>query len=272
MKLPTLLLTLFALAPLGAQSIDLPPRPADAPGGTALIAAITDLPIDERERRIIAAITRGNVPSWNRRWIPIEVRRQLASSTVRITFWTLPDYLAVGSDDDWFLVPLSPQAATRIGELIGASLPTPVMVDAIWKAAVKLGADSIAPSAAMVTVPVFAEHNRLVVARRNAANATLGALVAGHKKDLVLTPRLDTLPGRVAIYGWHRSDGTPIQPLHLGHGSGHVDYSHGVRMVRDRVMLDGVEHDLANVLRDPLLSRLLSDEGPMREGRYPRQP
>ncbi len=40
-----------------------------------------------------------------------------------------------------------------------------------------------------------------------------GKLIAGHKKDVVITNRLLTMPKRVAIYGWHRPNGSPIQPL-----------------------------------------------------------
>lgn len=257
---------LLVAAPLGGQSLSLPlpPRPANAPTATAFIAEIRDLPRQAREGRIVGELLSGNVPSWNRTWVPIVMRRTLGSSVVRVTFWALPDYLAVGSDDDWFLVPLSPEMALRVAQVVGASLPTPLMVDAIWsEATVKLGADSIAPSAAMITVPVFAEHNAMVRARRAANPAPLGSLTAGHKKDVVLTPQLDTLKGRVAIYGWHRPDGTPIQPLNVSHTSDHVDYSHGIRLVRDRILIDGSEHELSIVLRDPLLSTLLSHEGPI---------
>lgn len=41
------------------------------------------------------------------------------------------------------------------------------------------------------------------------------ALLAGHKKDLVLTRRLVGRPDRVAIYDWHRLDGRPIHPLSM---------------------------------------------------------
>ncbi len=59
----------------------------------------------------------------------------------------------------------------------------------------------------------------------------LGELISGHKKDLVLSNRLRQLPDRVAIYGWHRAPGDPIQPLSTVHGARYVDYSHGVRLV-----------------------------------------
>src|SRR5690606_9057358 len=104
----------------------------------------------------------------------------------------------------------------------------------------------------------------MVPARRAANPAPMGSLVAGHKKDVVVTPRLDSLPGRVAIYGWQRPDGSNIQPLNTSHTSEHVDYSHGIRFILDTVVIDGTPHELRMLLRDPLLAALLSDEGPIR--------
>jgi hypothetical protein len=121
----------------------------------------------------------------------------------------------------------------------------------------------------MITVPVFAEHNRQVAARRRADPQPMGTLTAGHKKDVVLTPRLDTLRNRVAIYGWHKPDGAPIQPLNTWHTTGHVDYSHGVRLVARPMVVDGEEHDLLALLRDSSRVGLVSDEGAMRTGRFP---
>ena len=51
---------------------------------------------------------------------------------------------AVGSDEDFFRIPLTPGTAQRVADLTGTSLPTPAIVDAIWEAAeVRLGNDSI---------------------------------------------------------------------------------------------------------------------------------
>lgn len=239
-----------------AQTIlALPPRAADALGGDALAASLRDLPRGPREARITAEVLAGNVPTWWRRLVPVTMVRRVGDRDVTVRFEAAPDYLAVGSDVDWFLMPLSPEAATAIGAATDTRLPTPPMVDAIWRsAAVRLGPDSIAPSAAMVTMPVFEAHMALVRSRRAAAGAVPGQLVAGHKKDVVQSARLDTLPGRVAIYGWHRPDGRPIQPLYTGHASSHVDYSHGIRLVSRRVIVDGREYDLDALLRDPQLA------------------
>ena len=79
----------------------------------------------------------------------------------------------------------------------------------------------------------------------------------------MLSPRLWNEPGRVAIYGWHRSAAAPIQPLSTVHGARYADYSHGVRLVGHTVWLDGVPKSIFELLADPLLAPLLSDEGPV---------
>jgi hypothetical protein len=256
--------------PMAAQSLPLPARQPDAIGGTAFAAATASLDLAAREQHILAEVARGNIPGWLRQLVPVSMERTIAGKAHRITFRAMPDYLAIGSDTDFILMPMSPQLAQRIADLTDTSLPTPVMVDAIWRAAaVRLGPDSIAPSAAMITMPVFADHNRLVRARREANHAPAGALVAGHKKDVVLSARLDTLTNRVAIYGWHKPDGRPIQPLNTWHTTGHVDYSHGVRLVHRMIAVDGAEVAIDSLLSDPARAALLTDEGPIRRPRYP---
>ena len=46
-------------------------------------------------------------------------------------------------------------------------------------------------------------------------------------------------PGKIAIYGWHRLNGAPIQPLSTVHGACYADYSHGIRLVSETVLVDG---------------------------------
>lgn len=266
------LVALAALAahPAAAQRLELPPRPPDAITGSAFAGEVRDLPLAAREQRIREEISRGNIPEWLRELVPVTMRRQVGGVERRVTFRVTPDYLAIGSADDYLRIPMQPGTAQWLADRTETSLPTPVMVDAIWTAApVKLGPDSIAPSAAMVTIPVFVTHDGMVTARRRADPHPMGTLTAGHKKDLVLTPRLDTLRNRVAIYGWHLPDGSPIQPLNTWHTAAHVDYSHGVRLVARTVIIDGAEHDLLALLRDAELVGTVSDEPPMRTGRFP---
>jgi len=259
-------ITLVALTVLGrgaVPALDLPPRPADAVSGRAFVARIAPLDREAREAAVEAEIGRGNVPAWWRRFV--EVKWDGA------TIFVAPDYLAVGADEDYFLAPLSPGVAQAIADRLGCVLPTRRMVDAIHRAApLKLEPAPIPPSPGMTTIAVFAEHNTTVGAQRAAALAAhpAGTLVAGHKKDVVVTPRLASAPGKVAIYGWHRRDGSAIQPLYLGHTDAWVDYSHGVRLVRRMMMANGKPAAVPEVLADAERCALLSDEGPITHARY----
>jgi hypothetical protein len=253
-----LALLLFVVPPL-----NLPPRPADAPGGTAFARSVAGLGREAREQRIANEVLAGNVPASSREFVPVTVSAGGATATYHVA----PDYLAVGSDDDPFLVPLTPATAQAIADRLGCALPTAKMVDDIYAAAaVKLTPEPIPPSPAMTTVPVFLDHNARVLAQRRSKPAR--GLVAGHKKDVVIAGKVVSSSENVAIYGWHRPDGTPIQPLYTGHAASWVDYSHGVRLVRRRLIVNGAETTLEAVLADPKLAPLLSGEGVMRQTRY----
>lgn len=256
---------LFAVGAWG-QVLPLPLRDGAAASGSSVVRAVADLPLVEREARFEAEILRGNVPDFLRRFRAVSVTNINSGRTNIATFFVSPDYLAVGSDEDYFLTPLRPETAQRIADALGCSLPTRAMVDAIYAAAeVKLEPHPMTPGATMTTVPVFAEHNSIVRTQRLAtlAQHPAGALVAGHKKDVVLSNRLTNALGKVAIYGWHKPDGKAIQPLYLGHTSAWVDYSHGIRLVATNVVVNGKAASLVDVLHDKDFAALLSDEGPM---------
>jgi len=254
---------LIPLASPPAQTLELPPRPPTALAGAAFARSLADLPLKQREERIRAAVFAGNVPPFLRTLVPVTTSHEAD----RATFFVTPDYLAVGSDEDYFLTPLTPYTAQQIADRLDCILPTPRMADAIDRdAAVKQTPAPIPPSPAMTTVPVFLQHNEIVLAQPR--DRPLGALVAGHKKDVVITNRLLQAPNKVAIYGWHQPDGQPIQPLYTGHTASWVDYSHGIRLVRRRMIVNGAAMTADEVLADPRLAPLLSDEGVMRRTRY----
>ena len=231
--------------------------------GTQFAQRIAAMERAAREAAVVTAVRNGNVPGWWRRWVDV----RLGDAVIAVA----PDYVCVGTDEDYWLAPLTPGTAQAVADELGCVLPTRKMVDAIWRAApVKLAPAPILPGKAMTTAPVFSQHNATVRAQRDAGMAAhpLGTLVAGHKKDVVITPRLVTSPGRVAIYGWHRLDGTAIQPLYLGHAATWADYSHGVRLVRSAMTVGGRATTVEAVLADPERCALLSDEGPIANPRY----
>lgn len=240
-------------------TLDLPARPSDAPGGAEIAADIRTLDVAAREARVYAEVVRGNMPSWFRRLERVELSGEVDGQTRRMTFWVAPDYLAVGSDDDYLYIPLSPRTALRIADLAGASLPTPRMVDAIWAAArVRLIPIRIPPDEFMGTMRYFERHNRLVQAQRRQHGAPLGAFVAGHKLDIVLPTAPVAEPADVAIYGWHLRNGRPIQPLYRVAMDNPPHFSMGIRLVHRDVLIDGAREDLAAVLHDPELAPFLA--------------
>jgi hypothetical protein len=87
-------------------------------------------------------------------------------------------------------------------------------------------------------------------------------LIAGIKKDVVITGMLtrNSKSDRVAIYGWQKLDGKPIQPLYTGHVNWYVDYSHGIRLVYRTIYVDKKPMDYIDVLKDKTLRKLLCDE------------
>ena len=118
----------------------------------------------------------------------------------------------------------------------------------------------------MTSLPWFLAISRKIESQR--AGLARNVLTAGDKKDVVICRALKDRPGRVAIYGWHRTVGQPIQPLYVGHLATWVDYSHGIRLVRKSMQFQGKTRDVADVLGDPSACELLSNEGVVLQPRY----
>jgi len=243
----------------------IPRRSGSAPGAQAVLASVQQVDGVKRDDVVLREILRGNMPGFLRNLVPVRVTGRAGDGrNVEITLCVTPDYLALGSDRDYVRVPLGLRAATRIGDEFNMLLPTPRMVDLIYRAAaLRLAPRPMEPGPQMTSTAYFTRHNATVEAQRVSAGAVQGTLISGHKKDVVLTTRLASNRGRVAIYGWHRTNGQPIQPLSTVHGAGYADYSHGVRLVSRTAYLDGKPVDLRNLIADPRYAGLLSKEGPV---------
>jgi len=257
-----------AVQPLGDEW-ELPPRDQAAKTGSQLVQQWEGLSLEERDSSIVQEVLSGNVPNWIRALRVVEVDRLEDGTWVDVQLGVLPDYLAVGSSEDFITIPMSPQAAQQIADATDMMLPTPVLVDAIWtQSDVRLDPRPIPPSDAMTSVPVFVEHHHMLQMQRDSVAVPPGAWVAGHKKDVVLSGALNGTTSRVAIYGWHRGDGTPIQQVYVGHTDRWVDYSHGIRLVTRSIRVDGSPVDLAEVLRDEKRSLWFLDDGPLEVAAY----
>ena len=245
--------------------------PSSARSGRELAKAMASLSREGREQQIEAEIRSGNVPSHWKRFVPVRIKANLEGKEQTLIMFVAPDYLSLGSDGDFLRMPLSPRVAQKVADHLECLLPTRRMVDQIYVAAeVVLKPQPMVPTDEMIQVSYFARHNQEIEKQLTESYPQLrsGQLLAGHKKDVVLTPRLAESRGRVAIYGWHEAKDHAIQPLYVGHAETWVDYSHGIRLVARKGFLNGTPCDLRDLLMDEKLCELLSDEGPLKVASY----
>lgn len=243
----------------------LPDRPARSRSGSTFVKDILHLAGAARDAAVTEQVMAGNVPEFLRVLAPVTLRgKSPDGERIDVTICVTPDYLAVGDNTDFVRVPVGLPAAASIAADLGFLLPTTKMVDAIYaQADVRLPPAPMPPTAQMASTDYFWRHHTTVESQRGRARTAATALTAGQKKDVVMSNRLRAKPGRVAIYGWHRPNGKPIQPLSTVHGAYYADYSHGVRLVSGTAFVNGAPYPLSEILQDPQLSSIVSSEGPI---------
>ncbi len=211
-----------------------------------------------RDSLAVQEILAGNIPSFLQKFVRVSSQITDSAGTIhQAVFYVSPDYLSVGTDEDWARVPLTPMAAQKIADRFHCFLPTRKMVDLIYQQAVTK----------LEPVPMYAfrdssvtmwQHHLVIEGQRK---GRMG-LIAGIKKDVVISGKIsrDPKPNRVAIYGWHQLNGRPIQPLYTGHINWYVDYSHGIRLIYQKINVDGKEMDYTDILKHPVYHKLICDE------------
>ncbi len=202
-------------------------------------------------------------------------------NTATLTIET--DVAAIGTLDDHVRMPLTPSRAQDVCNLSGALLPTPWIVYQIWRAApIKIRPIEF-PNVG-VSLKMYADHDALIDESLSQLDRKPEQAAAGLKKHLVMSNEFR--PGHVLIFGWYRPlapdvfddhqpmrtpGRQPIQPLSNLHGGDYVDYSHGIQIVRPTAIVNGKPMGTAELYRHPTLSRLVSNEGPLRFLRYPSE-
>jgi hypothetical protein len=275
MKKISLLLFCFISLIGYSQVLNLPARSKTALNGTQFEATIasSSLSLTNREDMIYAQIVAGNVPNFYRNFDSVTSTATIKGIKQKVTYFVAPDYVTIGIDSNYYLCPMSPMLATKIGNLTGTTLCTRKMVGDVWSAAkVKLSPQTIPPSSSMSTVPVFEHHDSLVdSARDNFLPAhPLGQLVSGDQKDIVISNLIYNTANRVVIFGWYYTNGTYIQPMTNVHADTYMDYSHGIRLVQNNCTLnDTTPTTIQSVLEASTEDSILSDEGIIAQPWYP---
>ena len=252
--------------PVGAPPA-IPARARSALTGSAFLASVAGLSNAHRELAIRRELLAGNIPSFLRELRAVEVSAKGADSVKHsVVYEVMPDYLSIGSDNDYVRMPMTPYTAQTFCDAFGFVLPTRKMVNDIWKAATTHLEPQ--PLTALRESPLtFQQHNGIIKEQLQSANR--GAFVAGIKKDVVVSNLIAARPDRVVIFGWHHLSGEPIQPMYSGHVNWYVDYSHGIRPVRRIMRVDGVRRAFEKIVTDSVTLVLLSDEGVIGVPRYP---
>lgn len=265
----------------------------DSESGREWVRTLPDRNSDAREDAIIAAVRAGFFQSLA--WQPIEFTKD----QIRVRFFAATDALMLGATDP-VRVNARHGTAQLIADLLGCVLPTSRMSDLAWLAAHDLGGDippQLLPADRhMASIARMVEHSDLVTKARRARGVPEGEMARDVGKDWVNTERLLEADGTVASstqegaqpaaanFGWHISASSSkspgklpvIQSVGLAHGFTHVDYSQVVTLYRADCEIDGRSRAVEEVLRDPRIAYLLSDEVPKgldcRVTRYPLVP
>lgn len=139
-----------------------------------------------------------------------------------------------------YVGPIGIGQARDVAKQLGCELPTPGLVDAIWRAAdLKIDATKMIVSnhdgtpRTMNSPEVHARQCEKIA--REVAGRALGKdffLLAGAFKDVVQRINPSTGAPQIGLYGWHRASGAPIQSFYGGHAMAWQDYSQGLRLCR----------------------------------------
>jgi len=211
-----------------------------------------------RDSFAINSILKGEIPSFYKKFTKVHTKIvNDENKIIRAKYFVATDYLVIGSNKDWARIPLTPMAAQKIADSLHCFLPTTKMVEEIYTQS-KVKLEPIPMYAFRDSTITMWHHHLMIEALRKGKRG----LISGIKKDVVLSNKIieQGKTNRVAIYGWHQLNGKPIQPLYAGHINSYVDYSHGIRLVMDKIKVNGTWMHYTSILRDPLLRKLLTNE------------
>lgn len=249
---------LFIFSCQTTRKIDAPRRTSSLTGNDFYHLAFA-MKWKERDSFAVKEILAGNIPTFLKKFekIKVSVTDSVTGKIVHAEYFVCPDYLSIGTDDNWARINITPLAAQKIADSLNCFLPTRKMVDDIYKAA-KIKLEPVPMYAFRDSTPTMWHHHLIIEGQRKGRKG----LIAGIQKDVVISGKIsrDPKPDRVAIYGWHKLDGDPIQPLYTGHIYWWVDYSQGIRLIYRKIKVGKEWMDYTNVLDDPVLKRLLCDE------------
>lgn len=220
-------------------------------------------PTPAREAKILEYVTAGKVRPIQWSWIELRSGEHVGRLAV------MADVLALGDAEDFFRVNITCATQQQVADVLGLQMITAKVSDEIHRnAVVRLTPCLQNPDARMSWTHRMFRHHMCVERKR----AGLPGLVSTVGKDWIITNKLLNDPKKAANYGWHDPRAPYAgkwQTIGLRHNLMHVDYSQVCRLMRPTMLVDGVEMNVGEVLENPDLCGLLSDEGPIMFTRHP---
>lgn len=238
-------------------TLNLPARPSNAMTGSQFSQSIFNMTTTQaREDIIFSEFQKGNVPNFMRTLSPVTVK----SGNDVLTYYVTPDFLCIGSDDDFLRMPMFPGTGVKIGQLCNCILPTKFIADCIFNSSdLRLNPQpNPGPyDASMGSLDRIVFNNTNIEAQRAGRSYKI---IEGIKKNILVCSNLKQ--GNECIYGWFYPNGTPIQGKNsTSHSATYTDYSNCVRLIYNIGTLNGNQVNLSDIIDDTLLCHLLSDEG-----------
>jgi N-acetyl-anhydromuramyl-L-alanine amidase AmpD len=237
---------------------------------------VTMLPENDyvlREMRLAEAIKSGDyIPI---EWAPVNVSWNGKNGVIYVA----SDALMVGRING-VRVSATPRLAQEIADHLGYFLPTTHIADLIYKNAVmKIAPQTQGPPVYDYvhmhrTSRMLAHHDAV---ERAISGLSIRGLVDNAGKHWVLTNHYAKHMSMCANYGWHHPSAPFVsasgirvmQPLGFAHNAKHVDYSQTIRLVHERMLVNGAERSITEVGANPDLCGLVSSEGPLKYWRIP---
>ncbi|HKY63503.1 MAG TPA: hypothetical protein VJR29_08800 [bacterium] len=270
--------------------LNLPKRPENALGGSQFMEKVLGVDLKEfeknprqlgklskieRENAILEQIELGNVPEFLRRPKAVTIK---GPDGGEVKTYVMPDYIAIGSNEDFVRVPLSPILAQALARKYDWCLPTKTIVEETYAQA---GKRVVGPSyshpeefqanSAYLDSAGFYLRSDLDI-KAQLKGVALGTLVAGGKKELVVSPQVAVryAGGKageaIDFYGLYGADEIPIQRT-PGHGREagyrHTEYALGVRFVSPVLVVtkksgEKVVMRMDKALQDPEIAKIFS--------------
>lgn len=240
---------------------DIPNRSDNALSGVQFGQSIINIPANQnRDNIIYQELINGNIPDWLRQFKPITI----SDGTNTLVYFVSSDVAMIGDNSDFLRISLNAYTARKLVDKFECLLPTKVMSDQIWQSAdLKLMPAAMGASFEMTNTATLINHNNIIEKQRNNKNFNI---ITGHKKDIVYAKHLLEDNTKIAIYGWHLpQNGKAIQgprPNSTSHSASYQDYSHSIRLVSQKALLNNQEVNLYDILNDQKLTHLINDEGP----------